>query len=772
MKIEIFFNVRKNRGQLCTTEMFHNLTNSIEVRGCAAKLQNNELTQNEKQALKANELPVITWQASYVDDKRSNKNAIPSGLYMLDVDHCEDRLRELITKAKSMREDLDIVYIGRSVSGTGLRIVAECQPQFTTIKECQEWLSGMLGVEYDPACKDWARASYLVPDEYIHYMDYGIFERAPKCVYRNVEFCETQSSDQRAVAESEPRAKEAEVGQGETEGADTSDSEPMYRGVPYRDIIDQYFEATGASKEEGSRNVTLYKLAFYLRYICDFSEAKLKQVLPTLGLPDAEISQLIHSACCAPRSTDMPKVLKECIETCVQLKKFDENSECGAVMPEVENFADVFTTAEVPDLPPIFKEWYEVAPDDFKLAVVLTLLPFLGTLGSKLRAQYFNGEVHSPSFICCVEAPQANGKSFARKLDNYIMSELKEHDNEEREKVRAWTEARKAERDARVKLSKQELADMMKEKPDALIRYVAPTASITEMLRKMVAAKGLHLMAFSEEIDTVHKALKRGFSDFSDILRKAFDNAEHGQDYAAENSWSGIVKLYYNAVYCGTPKAVRRFFPDVEDGMISRVIFVTFPDQAYKPMPKWGTFTKGQESILKEHLSRLSMVSVMDGEVQEEHFLKMNFMVSEMNRWCAAQQRLAAETQDLTRDTFCRRSAVIGFRAAMLAFFLWGEKVESSVVRSKVKRFGVWVANCCLRQFLMRFSLETEQPSTFILKKVYDVLPDEFTLTRLTAQMRSAGKKTPARNLLYRWKLAGVVEYSTTNDTIKKVKKE
>ena len=749
MKIEIFENVKYNKGQLCTAELFQRLTDSAQVRECAKKLI-GDISQGDKQIIKAKMLPVITWQASYVDDKRSNKNAIPSGLYMLDIDHCEDRMQEIITKAKGMQEELDIVYIGRSISGTGIRIVAECQPQFSSIKECQEWLSAMLGVEYDAACKDWARASYLVPYEYIHYFDATIFEREPKCKYENAE-CKVQNA--KCKVNSEPDNSELNSSE-----PCTLNSELTFRGIPYSEIIAQYWELTGGVPEEGYRNTGLYKLAFALRYICDFNEEMVRKVIPTLGLPENEIAQLVHNACVASRGGDMPRVLKDSIEMLQQLKLFDEQSAQAEDMPEVEQFADVFTASEVPELPPIFREWYDIAPEDFKLAVVLTMLPFLGTVGSRLRATYFNGEVHSPSFICCVEAPQANGKSFVRRLDNGILAQIKEHDREEREKERTWKEARKAERDARVKLSKQEVAEMMAEKPESMIRYVAATISVTELLKKMVNAKGLHVMAVSEEIDTVHKAMKRGFSDFSDLLRKAFDNAEHGQDYASEQSWSGIVQLFFNTVYCGTPKAVRRFFPDVEDGMISRVIFVTFPDQAYKPVPVWGEFSKRQQETINYHLNRLNMVSLVDGEVQKEHFMKMDFMVKEMRRWCNAQQKMAATNKDLTRDTFCRRSAVIGFRAAMLAFFLWEENLNSSVVRAKVKKFGVWVANCCLRQFLLRFNLGEEKLSTIPFKPVLDALPDEFDDKQLLAALSANSLTTPIRTVKYRWRLAGVME--------------
>lgn len=762
MNFELFKNVKNNIGETCTAAMFQAMMDSENVRKCAGMLQDPNLTQNQRQELKSKMLPVVTWQASFKDHKRSNANAIPSGLYMLDIDHCKDRMREIITKAKEIQTDCGIVYIGRSISGEGVRIVAECQPQFRSIAECQQWLAGKLGVEFDSACKDWARASYLVPFEYVHYFDGSIFEREPKCLYDTQNVAEISPKDNEIVAEGNEIVSEA----------DENNEVLCFKGIPYSEIIDQYWTVSGEDHGEGYRNTALYKLAFGLRYICDFNEQLIRKVIPTLGLPENEVAQLVHSACVAPRSGEMPKTLRKAVDTLLQLKKFDEESNVAEDMPEVEKFADVFSIDEVPALPPIFKEWFDIAPDDYKLAVVLTLLPFLGTVGSRLRAEYFNGEIHSPSFLCCVEAPQANGKSFVRKLDQCILGELKAHDAEEREKERAWKEARRFERDSHVKMSKEDLQVVMEQKPEGLIRYVAPTISITELLRKMVSAKGLHVMAVSEEIDTVHKAMKRGFSDFSDLLRKAFDNAEHGQDYASEQSWSGIVKLFFNTVYCGTPRAVRRFFPDVEDGMVSRVIFVTFPDQSFKPVPVWGSFNKAQEANIRLHLQRLNMISLVDGEVQEEHLMKMGFMVKEMDRWCRAQQRYAAAQKDITRDTFCRRSAVIGFRAAMIAHFLWGEK-DTPATKAKVKQFGVWVANCCLRQFLMRFDLNNISKDGLRFQTVYDELPDEFDKTRLVATLSANGIRTEVRNVIYRWKLAGAIvktEDKHTCKTFRKVK--
>ena len=275
----------------------------------------------------------------------------------------------------------------------------------------------------------------------------------------------------------------------------------------------------------------------------------------------------------------------------------------------------------------------------------------------------------------------------------------------------------------------------------------------------------------STEIDTVYKAQKRDFSNFSDVLRKAFDNDEIGQDYASDSSWSGIVRLYYNCIYSGTPRAVRRFYPDVEDGLISRVLFVTIPDQTFKQTDVFGTFKQKELEDLNYHLERLNAVSVVDGEAQPEHLLKLDFLTRHMMKWVVAQQKFALANDDVTRDTFCRRSAVMGFRAGMIAFYLWDEVTTPTMMR-KVKNFATWIANCALRQYLLRFKIEHDTRSTFKFRDVYDQLPDEFDYKRLRALVESLDVRTKPNDIVYRWRLGGRLEEkgSGKNKTFKKVK--
>ena len=174
---------------------------------------------------------------------------------------------------------------------------------------------------------------------------------------------------------------------------------------------------------------------------------------------------------------------------------------------------------------------------------------------------------------------------------------------------------------------------------------------------------------------------------------------------------------------------------------------------------------------MKYHLERLNAVSVVDGEPQPEHMLKLDFLVRHMMKWVVAQQKYAQINDDITRDTFCRRSAVMGFRAGMIAFYLWDEVTTPPMMR-KVKNFATWIANCSLRQFLLRFKIEHDTRSTFKFRDVYDLLPDEFDYIRLRALLESMDVKTKPNDVIYRWKLGGRIEESGKgrSKTFKKIK--
>lgn len=745
MKFSYFSSPKASKGVECTYDQYLQAANDPQLLQLCNKIAKEE--DKDKRGELKKRLPVITWQA-FFPGRRIASEAQPSGLFMLDIDHVDNPFGLYSRRIASRTKELGIVYVGKTASTRGLRIVAKCQPQLFSLEECQKWLAGELNVEYDGVCKDFARCSFLVHDSYTYYMDAKAIwqeEADGLCKYK-VENVNSRVVSEKQTAEQKQIPTETPTDQ--TEGLFGGPTD--YKGVPYEDICKEWLEYTGGEPKEGERNARLYKLALRLRYITDFNPATMKRVMPRYGLPESEIDQLIHSALNTPRAADMQKDLREVLDRIDRKIKLQGDEE---EIPEV-----ITSTERMPPLPPIFRQWAEIAPDDFKTAVTLCQLPILGALGSRLRARYLDGKMHSPSFQVSLEAPQASGKSFMVRLVETELAPMIQADEAQKEKEKEYADKVAEMKMLNIKVNADNKDEILGTKPQGIVRFLPATISITKMLMRLHAAKGLHCFAYAEEIDTVLKAYKRGFSSLSELLRVAFDNGRYGQDYASENSFSGDVFVYYNTLFSGTPKAMRRFYPDVEDGLVSRVLFVTLPDQFGKPMPVWGQMDAKAKQIMDIALERLNEISLIGDEVQPEYELKLDYLNAELDKWIKAQQIEAVSQDDRTRDIFCRRAAVVGFRAGMLAAFLYGGKKTTPTVRKNVCKFAIWVANCMLNQHLLRFNIQGTGSNVNPYEDVYKMLKDEFTRDDVEKALAAAGKDSPVKGVLYKWRLLGTVE--------------
>ena len=685
-------------------------------------------------------LPIITWQA-YFEGKRIAKDAKPSGLFMLDIDHVDNPYQLYQEKmcGSGWLTEHKVVFVAKTASCHGLRVVALCRPEFSSIEENQRWLAAELGVEFDSVCKDFARSSFVTPGGYTYFMDAAAIWQDNMGEGAKYEVNAEKSAAPAAVKTAPAVATDQREG--------LFGGEDNYRGIPYKDIIDEWFKREGGEPVVGERNSKLYQLAGRLRYICDFNEATMLRIMPRYGLSEEEMRQLIHSSCSGTRAASIPRDVKDIIASLETRKELEGD----------DDIVEVVSDNKMPTLPPVIRQFVETAPDDFKEAVALCQLPILGALGSKLRCRYLDGKMHSPSFMVSLEAPQASGKSFRRKLASYELSRMMEHDEQQREKEREYDAKVREMKLLNVKINVDNKDEILGSRPNSLIRFVPATMSITKLLMRMNSAQGLHLFALAEEIDSVTKAFKRGFSSYSDLLRVAFDNGLYGQDYASENTFSGIIPIYYNMLTSGTPKAMRRFYPDVEDGLVSRVCFVTLPDQFGKRMPVWEELNAQQKAIVDIGLERLNEVSIIGDEVQPDHVMKMEWLNKELQQWILSQQAEALKNDDRTRDVFCRRSAVVGFRAGMLAFFLYNEK-NTPTIRKQVTKFALWVATAMLNQHLLRFNIKNTHSNTNPYEELYNRLDDEFTRIQLEREIRLLGVESPLRTVLYKWRLGGLIK--------------
>ena len=283
--------VSSGKPEVLTVEKWNELIDSPRVKNICktiAGLDPKAADYNDrKQALKKRLPIIIPHAASFTGGRRVSAEAIPSGLAMLDVDHVENPREWFETLQRETIIENHIFLVAITASGKGLRIIG-ARAQGETIEAAQMRMAQALGIEeYDAVTKDLARASYVVPREYILWMD------------QTELFAEREWKDEPSLTE----AASEETGESETE---------TYRGIPYADIVDELMVQMGIAggAEQGERNTSLFALANYMRYICDFNAEVLLRVLPAFGLTEQERKQVITSAIGRPRKSQIPLILQ------------------------------------------------------------------------------------------------------------------------------------------------------------------------------------------------------------------------------------------------------------------------------------------------------------------------------------------------------------------------------------------------------------------------------------------------------------------------------
>lgn len=710
-----------------------------QVRGLKAMSDIYEQIKNGNTDLKKR-LPALMPNGISTDGSRKAASCVPTNNVFLDYD-THDGWQTLYEKVKDHFEEWHIRLFEISARGGAHMVV----PQITgkTIKETIQIWADHLGVEFDHV-SDLSRLMYLTPLDNVLWESPSLYEKTET---EEVPFPVKAKEEKLAVEELRQLGEFNDV---YDEVADKQEKEQQeaeklqyFKGIPYSKIIDQLLFHMGVdgAPAEGERNNTLYKLVRELRYICEFDADRIQAVVPTWGLTADEVKSTIKSALSTPRKYETPPHLQHIVDMLsFQGKIVDEDTPVPW-----EQIPD--------DLPEDIKLILSKYPDSFQAPVLATLPSLMGTLATNLRAEYLDGAEQSPSFFCCVVAPQASGKSYTRTLYDILMAPLKEQDKE----------YRKLERDYRQKKNIAKKTSDVPEEPLTCIRLLPPQTSNSTLLKRADLSNDKHLMIFTEELDSLYKSERSGaWSQKSDIYRKAFDNAEIGQDYMSADSYSGVVKIFLNLLVCCTPHAKNRFFADCEDGLVSRFTFINLPDNLGSRIPKFGTFNREERKHIHEMAHRLMAIQ---GSDEQQRWIECPELSDSIDYWLEQKRMEYLQSQDHPSvDVFRRRAAVIGFRTGMLAFALegfrwtpavsaWATWMAEYTLQNQIDLFGEQMDLIMLKDTTEETQTKKHSGANFLL---FDQLGDTFTMADIINRRLEQGKSGDARYIPCRWKKQGM----------------
>ena len=712
------------------------------------------------------QLPVITPHACRFtnDGTRKSANAVPSGLVMLDIDHIDDprdffsrcifpvlstasTASELPTTgaAELQRSDPKIHFVAITPSGHGLRIIAERNPG-ESIPDAQRHIADLCRLpEFDAVTKDLARASFLMPWSYVLYCEPSGLDFTDEAhLHKITATCQVPA----VPTDGDPAFTPYTLHPTPAEGAQPAQSAhnigeadtTLYRGIPYDAIVRELVQLLGGEPTIGERNQFYFTLVRYIRYICDFNAEMCVRVLPDFGLSHQERLTTATSSVNRPRKGDLPDLLNRAITTAQQAISEGEAPASSLIASSPDS---------LPKLPRVLELICRRLPADFRPAMVIASLPILGALATRVRFQYLDKQEHSFSFMSCITAPAATGKSFIRKPINLLLTPIDLQDEIERKKEEEYKDALRAAKNSK----------MQPTNPRACPRNNGINVSIAKLLQLLSYSDGKHLIGIGEEIDTLVKSERAGvWSQKSDIYRLGFDNAKYGQNYMSDNSFSANVPVYYNLLLTGTPGGMYRFFKDVEDGLVTRFCFAQLPDMFGADIPSFENYTPAEEREIIEIATRLD---------QADGYLTCTHVGNRIRRWLNDKRELAIREDSRAIDTLRKRSAVIGYRAGMLAYLLNGQKYDKGV-----GEFTTWVAEYIFQNQMQLFGNKFEEvaQSHIIANErrgnvisLLSELPATFTRTELIALRSRRGQSTQVACVLSRWRTAGFITQTAKN---------
>jgi hypothetical protein len=618
--------------------------------------------------------------------------------------------------------------------------------EYEAIEAAQLRMATALGInEYDAVTKDLARASYVVPRDYILWIyEDGLFSDLQYPVLAELA---SEKSPLLALPPYNPTGEAALTAQRSISdnGLLVAEGDGLcYRSIPYADIVNQLLISTGncGGAVQGERNTVYFSLAVYMRYICDFNPELLFQILPDFGLSEQERRQAISSAIGRPRKSELPVVVQGAIAICEREKELTNNRS------EISNQKS--TNLALPPLPRLLKLVCRRLPEDYRAAMIIATLPILGTLATRIRFEYLDRQEQSLSFFSCITAPAASGKSFIRKPLDLLLTPINEQDAIEREKEQAYKEKLRASKN-----SKNQPED-----PHACPRNNGVAISIAKLLQLMTYAEGRHLIGIGEEMDTLVKSERAGvWSQKSDIYRLAFDNAEYGQAYMSDASFNAHIKVYYNMLLTGTPNSMKRFFRDLENGLATRVCFAQLPDTSFSEIPIFAPYTESERAEI------IRWARQLDAEQGTLVCPQLNEVIA---KWLEAKRQQAIDADSHAMDTLRRRAGVIGFRAGMLCYLL-----ENRKYNARVGQFAEWVAEYVFRNQMELWGEQMEQEIKGSMDaqsergaaaSLLALLPAEFTaadLIKLRARKGQSVKSAAICMVLNRWRNNHRIEKAT-----------
>ena len=622
-------------------------------------------------------LPAFIFQATF-DETESKAGKLGAwrkqsanrltGLVVMDIDHVENprevfeswRLATGDKADRTRKDDILLVYV--TPSGKGLKVVFKADANIGNLIDNQYVMARELGnVTIDESGKDSSRMSYICKESDILYLDKELF------TYENKAFSERYTAlyrDGHSQATKENETVMSQTTPGEAEG----NASLSFKGVPYEEIIAEWWRQNGGEPQEGERNVKLYQLAVSLRAICDNNKALLLQIMPRLGLSEEEVHSIVESAC-----KETPKGVSKMMQTILKAKNLslgpgpsdrlaEENMnrwlwEWGE---QIEKLSENF---------PLLKDICKGLKRNQYPAALFVAGGLMMTLMTRCTYRFYHRpeELRRLNNSTLIIGDPASGKSFATRLFKLLAAPIVAADQIGKDAINAYREQ------MRTKGANKEKP----KKPKVVVRIHPARTSNAQFIQDMVNATEevdgepmqLHMLTFDTELDNTLSLQKGGaYIDKQALQLKAFHNEEDGQAYSNVDSVFQEFYVIWNFIYTGTPLALKKMVTEQNfgSGLATRLTCIPLPATNFQMMSREREVDLESDERLKAWAEKLDR---MKGE------LSVQKIVDELYEWTARRMADAEENDSKAEEMLLKRCAYHGlnFSAPFIVMRHWDQ---------------------------------------------------------------------------------------------------
>ena len=763
MSFGIANNVR-SEVRVCTPDLLNQALDSPQVAKICAEIEDSlekyrrgELTKDEYETMKGElkkKLPIFTFHATFKNGRRKNEDAVPSGLSIYDLDHIENP-RAKWDSIKERSQELGIVLAHISPSLEGLRLVF-VMPNGMNLAQAQAWMAEQLGdAQYDACVKDFARCSFVVPREYVLYMDEEklFAENLPvPVIHTPHNVIQSEAKDLGNTQESvnvdapEILRRSAPLNDNEVGGFHTPPTPSQegsypetYEDIPYETIVEVLEEQMGGQPEHGSRNNFIFSMACHLRYVTNDEAAWIAQILPTYGESKEKWLASIRSACNRNQTKKMPRIMRRTLAICKQRQEEEglitQNSEPDAPPPMPKR------------LPPYIKLLVSRTPAIYKSAVAHAIFPSTATHLHGVQFRYIDNVLHEATFMNTLMADTSAGKNCINAPINYIMADIRQRDAENLRREREW----KAE------MNTKGANKDKRQRPEGLvIQEIDPDMTNAAFVQRLADADGRFLYTKMNEIDQFDalKTSARSKAQFQ-IMCLAFDPGNtYGQTRVGTSSVSERVCIRFNWNASTTVRKGQSYFRSVlTDGPISRINFCTIPRREIgAEMPVYGTYDEAFAEELRPYIERLNKAR---GVIECK---QATALAKKLMEECAEFARLS---QSRVYESLSFRANVIAFLKAMVLYVVHGERWDKTMedfVRWSL-RYDLWCKMKFFGEAIEAQESAQEKEVTRGPQNLLDLLPEIFTREDAHALRQRMGIRSDSlRQMLFNWRRRGYIE--------------